>query len=162
MSSVKSEDRALYAVDGREAEDELILQAIEIIQSRLQRGETLEKPADSINYVKVLLGEYEHEVFSMITLDNRNRVIAWHEMFRGTIDGASVYPREVLKQALADNAAAVIFAHNHPSGVAEPSQADIRITERLRSALQLVDIRTLDHIIVGGADHTSLANRGLI
>ena len=94
-------------------------------------------------------------------LDNRNRVIAFREMFRGTIDGASVYPREVVRQALADNAAAVIIAHNHPSGVAEPSQADIRITERLKQALALVDIRLLDHVIVGDGV-TCLSEQGLL
>ena len=82
-------------------------------------------------------------------LDNHNRVIAFRELFRGTIDGASVYPREVVKQALADDAASMIFAHNHPSGVCEPSQADIRITGRLKEALALVDIRVLDHVIIG-------------
>ena len=94
-------------------------------------------------------------------LDNRNRVITFREMFSGTIDGASVYPREVVKQALADNAAAIILAHNHPSGVSEPSQADIRITERLRKALELVDIRVLDHVIIGD-EITCLSERGLL
>ena len=102
-----------------------------------------------------------HEVFAFLMLDNRNRVIAFREMFRGTIDGASVYPREVVKQALADNAAAVIFAHNHPSGVGEPSQADIRITDRLKKALDLVDIRVLDHVIVGDSV-TCFAEQGLL
>lgn len=89
-------------------------------------------------------------------------MITFEELFRGTIDGASVYPREVVKQALAHNAAAVIFAHNHPSGIAEPSQADRHITQRLKSALDLVDIRVLDHIVVGDAETVSLAEQGLI
>ena len=127
----------------------------------LARGDCLTRPAQTMNYLRAKLRDYEHEVFACLMLDNRNRVIALRELFRGTVDGASVYPREVVKQALADNAAAVIFAHNHPSGVCEPSQADIRITERLRQALALVDIRVLDHVIVGDGV-TCLSERGLV
>jgi DNA repair protein RadC len=101
-------------------------------------------------------------VFCVLFLTNRHRVIAFEEMFRGTIDGATVHPREVVKQALRLNAAAVILAHNHPSGVSEPSRADEAITRRLRDALALVDIRVLDHLIVGGSEITSLAERGLL
>ena len=103
-----------------------------------------------------------HELFCCLYLDNRHRVLRFDEMFRGTIDGTSVYPREVVKEALATNAAAVILAHNHPSGVAEPSQADERITRRLKSALELVDIRLLDHLIIGDGCSTSMASRGLL
>ena len=127
----------------------------------LARGDCLTRPAQTMSYLQAQLRDYQHEVFACLMLDNRNRVIALREMFRGTVDGASVYPREVVKQALADNAAAVIFAHNHPSGVCEPSQADIRITERLRQALALVDIRVLDHVIVGDGV-TCLSERGLV
>jgi DNA repair protein RadC len=98
----------------------------------------------------------------ILFLDNRNRVIECVEMFRGTIDGATVHPREVVKEALGRNAAAVIFAHNHPSGVAEPSQADELITRRLKEALSLVDIRVLDHLVVGGNVVTSFAEQGLL
>jgi DNA repair protein RadC len=101
-------------------------------------------------------------MFCCLYLDNRHRVLRFDELFRGTIDGTSVYPREVVKEALAINAAAVILAHNHPSGVAEPSQADERITRRLKSALELVDIRLLDHLIIGDSETTSLASRGLL
>ena len=101
-------------------------------------------------------------MFCCLYLDNRHRLIAFDELFRGTIDGASVHPREVVKQALARNAAAVILAHNHPSGVAEPSQADELITQRLKEALALVDIRLLDHVIVGDGNCLSFAERGLI
>ena len=104
----------------------------------------------------------EHEVFVVVFLDNRHRLIAAEEMFRGTIDGASIHPREVVKRALQLNAASVIFAHNHPSGTSEPSEADKRLTIRLRDALALIDIRALDHIIVGADGGTSLAERGLI
>ena len=103
-----------------------------------------------------------HELFCCLYLDNRHRVLRFDEMFRGTIDGTSVYPREVVKEALVINAAAVILAHNHPSGVAEPSQADERITRRLKSALELVDIRLLDHLIIGDGQTTSMASRGLL
>jgi len=128
---------------------------------RLERLDCLTSPAQTRQYLSARLRDHDYEVFACLMLDNRNRVIALREMFRGTIDGASVYPREVVKQALADNAAAVILAHNHPSGVSEPSQADIRITERLQKALALVDIRVLDHVIVGD-EITCLSERGLV
>ena len=102
----------------------------------------------------------DHELFCCLFLDNRHRVICCEELFRGTINGASVHPREVVRRALEHNAAALILAHNHPSGVAEPSQADIQITHRLRDALALVDIRVLDHMIVGDGEISSLAERG--
>ena len=108
------------------------------------------------------LRDLPHELFCCLYLDNRHRVISFEPLFRGTIDGTSVYPREVVKEALRLNAAAVIAAHNHPSGVAEPSQADERITRRLKSALDLVDIRLLDHLIIGDGCCSSLASRGLI
>ena len=127
----------------------------------LETRDCLTKPLQTMNYLRARLRDYDYEVFACLMLDNRNRVIAFREMFRGTIDGASVYPREVVKQALADNAAAVILAHNHPSGICEPSQADIRITERLQKALGLVDIRVLDHVIVGD-EITCLSEQGLI
>ena len=127
----------------------------------LQREDCLNSPSRTRQYLRARLRDYEHEVFVCLMLDNRNRVIVCREMFRGTVDGASVYPREVVKQALADNAAAVIIAHNHPSGVCEPSHADIRITRDLSDALALVDIRLLDHIIVGD-EVTCLSEQGLI
>ena len=127
----------------------------------LENQDCLTRPAQTMNYLHARLRDYDYEVFACLMLDNRNRVIAFRELFRGTIDGASVYPREVVKQALADNAAAVIFAHNHPSGVCEPSQADIRITGSLQKALGLVDIRVLDHVIVGDGV-TCLSERGLV
>ena len=102
----------------------------------------------------------EHEVFACLFLDNRHRLICYKQMFNGTIDSASVYPREVVKAALQTNSAAVIFAHNHPSGVAEPSRADIDITQRLTKALALIEVRVLDHIIVGDGYQVSLAERG--
>jgi len=127
----------------------------------LEYGNCLTRSEQTRNYLRARLRDYKYEVFACLMLDNRNRVIAFRELFRGTIDGASVYPREVVKQALADNAAAVILAHNHPSGVCEPSQADIRITKRLQKALGLVDIRVLDHVIIGDGINC-LSEQGLI
>ncbi len=128
----------------------------------LPAGQTIRSPADTESFLKARMQHLDHELFCCLYLDNRHRVLRFDELFRGTIDGTSVYPREVVKEALAVNAAAVILAHNHPSGVAEPSQADERITKRLKSALDLVDIRLLDHLIIGDGAATSLARRGLI
>jgi DNA repair protein RadC len=122
----------------------------------------LDSPAATHRFLVSRLRDQPHELFCCLHLDNRHRLIAFDELFRGTIDGASVHPREVVKQALRRNAAAVILAHNHPSGIAEPSQADELITRRLREALALVDIRVLDHCIVGDDGCLSFAERGLI
>ena len=130
------------------------------LESSINRGDAFTDCTVTKNYLKQRLRAYPHEVFACLFLDNQHRMITFEELFRGTIDGASVYPREVVKQALRHNAAAVILAHNHPSGVAEPSQADIHITRRIKAALELVDIRVLDHIIVGDHEPTSLAQRG--
>lgn len=129
---------------------------------RLQRGPGLSDPTEAGQFLRATLRDLGHELFACLFLDNRHRVICYEPLFRGTIDGATVHPREVVRQALACDAAAVILAHNHPSGVAEPSDADCRITRRLADALALVDIRVLDHLIVGDGDCVSLAQRGLI
>jgi DNA repair protein RadC len=131
-------------------------------EDSLPPGETIRNPADTEAFLQARMRHLGHELFCCLYLDNRHRVLRFDEMFRGTIDGTSVYPREVVKEALQVNAAAVILAHNHPSGVAEPSQADERITQRLKSALELVDIRLLDHLIIGDGRSTSMASRGLI
>ena len=128
----------------------------------LRAGPSLETPRATRDFLLAQLRDRPHEVFCLLHLDNRHRLIAFDELFRGTIDGASVHPREVVKQALSRNAAAVILAHNHPSGVAEPSQADELITARLREALALVAIRLLDHLVVGDTRCTSFAERGLL
>lgn len=128
----------------------------------LHRGKPLENPRITRDFLRARLRDLPHELFCCLLLDNRHRVIEFTELFRGTIDGASVHPREVVKLALKSNAAAVILAHNHPSGVAEPSRADELITRRLRDALALVDIRLLDHFVVGESCCVSLAERGLI
>jgi len=129
---------------------------------RLRQGPSLTSPSAARDFLVAQLRDRDHEVFCCLYLDSRHRLIRFEELFRGTIDGASVHPREVVKLALARNATAVILAHNHPSGVAEPSQADEVITTRLRDALALVDIRVLDHLIVGDGTCTSLAERGIV
>ncbi len=147
----------------REASFEEILNAAcQQMTLRVRRGTSLASPKATRDYLALKLGNLEHEVFAVLFLDKRHRLISYKEMFRGTIDGATVHPREVVKEALKQNAAAVILAHPHPSGVAEPSQADELITQRLKHALDLVDIRILDHVIVAGGDTLSMAERGLI
>lgn len=126
----------------------------------LQRGDALTSPQQTKLYLSSLLRDRQREAFYLLFLDNQHRVIRDEVLFEGTIDAASVYPREVVKRALHHNAAAVILAHNHPSGIAEPSQADRRITVRLKDALGLVDIRVLDHFVVGDGDVVSFAERG--
>ncbi len=130
------------------------------LEENLERGKPLSDPAATRKYLQARLRDLPHEVFACLHLDNRHRVIAFEELFRGTIDGASVHPREVVRAALRHNAAALIFAHNHPSGVAEPSDADRRLTQRLKEALGLVDIRVLDHFVVGDGEVASFAERG--
>jgi len=132
------------------------------LEERLQRGEPLTSVAQTRTYLQAQLRRYPFEVFACLFLDNRHRVIEFEELFRGTIDGASVHPREVLRRAIYHNAAAVILAHNHPSGVSEPSTADTRITHRLKEALALIDVRLLDHFVIGDGEPTSLAELGLI
>jgi DNA repair protein RadC len=145
-------------------EDSRILAQARAILLKLagSSGVSLSAPSATREYLTTLLAPQERELFMILALDNRHRIIASEILFAGTIDGASVHPREVVKCALRHNAAAVIFSHNHPSGVAEASQADELITRRLRDALALVDIRVLDHLIVGGNTSLSFAERGLI
>jgi len=133
-----------------------------LLDNHFKRESVLTSPEMTKNYLVSKLANYESEVFSCIHLDNQHQVLAYEELFYGTIDGASVYPREVVKSCLRHNSAAVIFAHNHPSGLSEPSQADLSITAKLKQSLALVDIRVLDHIIVGGSHTTSLAEKGLL
>jgi DNA repair protein RadC len=132
------------------------------LEEKLAPGKHIASPSDSTQFLLARLRDRPHEVFCCLFLDNRHRVLAFDELFRGTIDNTTVYPREVVKQALYRNAAAVILAHNHPSGVAEPSEADRLITRRIGAALNLVDIRLLDHFIIGDGTSVSLASRGLL
>ncbi|HVT35628.1 MAG TPA: DNA repair protein RadC [Nevskiaceae bacterium] len=130
------------------------------LAEELASGDALSGPQATRTYLTARLRGLDHEVFGALFLDSQHRVLGFDELAAGTIDGASVYPREVVKRALRRNAAAVIFAHNHPSGVAEPSAADRALTERLKSALALVDIRVLDHFVVGEGTPVSFAERG--
>lgn len=143
-------------------DEAVIAAALHILSQRIVRGSALANPRATREYLAMRFAGLEHEVFACVFLDNRHRVIACEELFRGTIDGASVHPREVVKRALIHNAAAVILAHNHPNAVAEPSQADELVTRRLREALALIDVRVLDHLVVGGAVVESFAQRGLL
>jgi len=141
----------------------LVAKAIRCLEAvYLTKGDCLTSPQATRDYLKLKLYGLSYEVFVCLFLDNRHRVIRYEELFKGTIDGASVHPREVIRRVIETNAAAVIFAHNHPSGVTEPSQADLRITQRLKDALALIDVRVLDHLIVGEGEANSLAERGLL
>lgn len=132
------------------------------LDAGLRRGNALTGVADTRRLLSARLRHHPQEVFAALFLDNRHRLIAYEELFRGSVAGASVHPREVVRRCLHFNAAAVIFAHNHPSGVAEPSRADREITERLKDALALVDVRLLDHFVVGDGEPVSFAERGLL
>lgn len=132
------------------------------LSESLERGDVMDSPAATRRYLQARLREHHQEVFAALFLDSKHRIIQFEELFYGTIDGASVHPREVVRRALAHNAAALIVTHNHPSGVAEPSRADVDITHRLRDALALVDIRLLDHLVVGDQEVVSLAERGVL
>lgn len=132
------------------------------LAAELSKGEKLLDPTKAGKYIMAQLQHLDHEVFSCLFLDNRHRVIAFEKMFQGTIDGAAVYPREVLKRCLHHNAAAVIFAHNHPSGEPDPSTADKLITEQLKTALGIVEIRVLDHLVIGDGRFISMASQGLV
>nr|WP_298522111.1 DNA repair protein RadC [uncultured Halomonas sp.] len=149
-----------YHVTAPVTEAELMGIAQGFAKRKLARGRKLTQPALVFEYLQVLFQGYEHEVFSVLFLDTQHRVIRFETLFRGTIDSASVYPREVVKRALACNAAAVILVHNHPSGNPEPSDADRRITQRLQEALGLIEIRVIDHVVVGSEGCVSLAERG--
>ena len=142
--------------------DSVLAAAHEILATRMKHGDALNSPGAVRDYLRLLLHDREHEVFIVVLLDAQNRVFATEELFRGTLTQTSVYPREVVKLALRHNAAAVIFAHNHPSGVAEPSQADQLLTTSLKQALALVDIKVLDHFIVAGGSTLSFSERGLL
>ena len=142
--------------------DEIMTGARQALAARVRKGTVFTSPKVTADYLVARLGQLQHEVFTSIYVDSRHRFIACQDLFRGTIDGASVHPREVVKEALKHNAAAVILSHVHSSGVAEPSRADEQITKRLKAALSLVEIRVLDHVIVAGGTTTSFAELGLL
>ena len=165
-NEIRSEDEAVYQHgigNARKNEDDLINRALFILEDRLRvHGEAMHSPDASKQYLRLKTSSLEHEVFSVLFMDNKHRVIDFQEMFRGTIDGASVWPREILKEALKVNATAVILSHNHPSGDPTPSAADKRITERVRDALELISVRVIDHIVVGAHRAVSMVDEGLI
>ena len=144
------------------SDDHVIAKALAILSQRMRRTELLNSPAVVRDYLRLLLAGKPHEVFVVVMLDSQNRVLQCNEMFRGTLTQTSVYPREVVKDALEANAASLIFAHNHPSGVSEPSRADEMLTQSLKAALALVDVKVLDHFVVAGGEFVSFAERGLI
>lgn len=153
------DDRGCYQLA---TADQILEAARQVIDRKMSRGAEFSAPAAVKEYLQVKLAGFEHEVFAVLLLDAQHRLIEYIEMFRGTIDGAVVHAREVVKEALRHNAAAVILAHCHPSGNPEPSAADKALTLRLQQALALVEIRMLDHIVVAGAKTTAFAERGLL
>ncbi len=157
-----SESTGTYQIESPISEADILLMARQLANLRLRRGRALTSPKEVFSHLQALLADYEHEVFALLLLDNRHRVIVFHELFRGTLDGANVYPREVVKTALEHNAAATVLVHNHPSGDPKPSQADLNLTHKLQEALNLVGVRTLDHIVVGHEGCVSLAEQGYL
>ena len=159
------EDRlsGLKPVDLNDVEKQSVITlAMKVLSIKHRAGRVLSKPDETRDFLRLRLADYRNEVFGCLFLDNRHRIIAVRELFQGTIDGASVYPRVVVQQAMEVNAAAMVFFHNHPSGVAEPSHADEAITRRLKDALALVDVRVLDHFVVSAGESVSFAERGLL
>lgn len=165
----KSRNRVeLFTVDSdgtsyrKATDDEIVNRALLIANKGMQPGAMLSAPASVREFLRIRLSPLTCEVFGMLLLDNRHRLIEYREVFRGTIDGCSVHPREIMREVMAANAAAVIFFHNHPSGVCEASQADELITHRLRDAVAMIDVRVLDHLIVGSGNILSFAERGML
>lgn len=166
-SSFSSIDASLLVRDVagsyRPAEPEEVLQAaLRVLAGQLRGSEVLSSPRVVRDFLRIKLGALEHEVFAVIHLDSQHRVIEYVEMFRGTVSQTSVYPREIVKEALVRNSAAMILVHNHPSGLAEPSRADEVLTQTVKAALSLVDVRVIDHLIVAGPAVLSFAERGLL
>lgn len=151
-----------YLVESPVSEADILLMAQQLASQRLRRGRSLTSPTAVFSHLQSLLGGYEHEVFALLMLDSKHHILDFEEFFRGTLDSASVYPREVVKLCLKHNAAAVILVHNHPSGDPEANQAYRLLTRKLQDALNMVDIRTLDHIVVGCEGCVSLAELGYL
>lgn len=152
----------LWTSTNTDSEEQIIEAAEAIFRRRLERQGKIGEPSEAGRYLRTHCAHLDHEVFGCIFLDTRHRILAVEDLFRGTIDGAEVHPREVAKRGLMLNAAAVIAFHNHPSGNLEPSAADRAVTARLKQALALIDMRLLDHIVVSSEGHTSLAARGWV
>lgn len=157
-----AEASGTYVMESPVTEADILQMAKQLAMSRLSKGRVLTEPKQVFSHLQTLLQYHEYEVFALLLLDSKHRVIGFKELFRGTLDGASVYPREVIKIALEHNAAAVIMVHNHPSGDPEPSQADRTLTITLKNALNMVGTRILDHVVVGYEGCVSLAERGYL
>lgn len=155
-----SDSTGTYLVESPATETDILLMARQL--ANLRQGRALTSPKEVFSHLQALPAEYEHEVFALLMLDNRHRVIVFHELIRGTLDGASVYPPEVVKLALEHNAAAMILVHKHPYGDPEPSLADCTLTTKLQDALNIVDVRVLDHIVVGHEGCLSLAEQSYL
>jgi DNA repair protein RadC len=168
FSSIDSSNSSVLLVrdvagDYRQVDaDEVLQVAQEVLLGRVRGSEVLSSPLAVRDFLRVKLGTLEHEVFAVVHLDTQNRVIEYVEMFRGTVSQTSVYPREVVREAMKRNSAAMLLVHNHPSGSTQPSRADEMLTQTLKAALALVDVRVLDHLIVAGDDILSMAERGLL
>jgi len=159
---VAGETAGTYQVTVPVTAEDILAMASQLSKRRLAKGRKIEKPSSAFKYLQALMRDHEYEVFGVVFLDTRHKVIKFEELFRGTVDAASVYPREIVKRALELNTSAVLLVHNHPSGDPEPSNADKVITEHIKDALNLVDIRTLDHVVVGTEGCVSLAERGVL
>ena len=156
------ETTGTYVMESPVTEADILRMAQQLAMSRLSKGRALTEPKEVFNHLQTLLQYHEHEVFALLLLDTKHRVIGFRDLFRGTLDGARVNPREVVKIALEHNAAAVILVHNHPSGAPEPSQADRTLTTTLKNALNMIGTQTLDHIVVGSEGCVSLAEQGYL
>lgn len=159
---IAKDTKGNYRLTGKTTEHDVLAAAEGILKAKLERLGSIGNPTDASDFLRMRLGALLHEEFHIIWLDNRHRILDCQKLFTGTVDGASVHPREVVRAALAINACAAILAHNHPSGVAEPSAADRAITRELTDALRLVGVRVLDHIVVGAGGCVSMAGRGLV
>jgi len=156
------EETGTYVMESPVTEADILQMAQQLAMSRLFKGRALTEPTQVFSHLQTLLQYHEYEVFALLLLDTKHRVIGFRELFRGTLDGASVYPREVVKIALEHNAAAVILVHNHPSGDPEPSQTDRALTVTLKNALNMIGSQLLDHVVVGYQSCVSLAERGIL
>lgn len=159
---ITKDSKGNYKLTGNTTEADVLAAAESILRSKLEREGDISNPRDASDFLRMRLGALLHEEFHILWLDNRHRILTCQKLFTGTIDGASVHPREVVRAALNINACAAILAHNHPSGVPEPSTADRSITNELVDALKLVGVRILDHIVVGAGSCVSMAERGLL
>lgn len=164
LPHVRSEDPPQYlpVANDREAEDKLVADALRVLAARFSGRRQVLAPSELKDYLRLKYAQHDHECFIVLFLDSQNCIIVEDEMFRGTVNQTSVYPREVVKRALAVNASGVILCHNHPSGHCAPSRADEFLTKTLQDALRLVDVRVLDHLVVAGLGVTSFVENGLL